>query len=127
MMTYNYHRTKLTVDLGQLRLNLKEVKSRLSDGCDIIAVVKANAYGHGAVPVAKALQNEGVSSFADNLNPESLATLTGCMLEADLQNAKPLERFQFMRQGYFCIDKDSTPDNIIINRTVALKDSFKAR
>lgn len=63
-MTYNYHRTKLTVDLGQLRLNLREVRKHLSDGCDIIAVVKANAYGHGAVPVAKALQNEGVSSFA---------------------------------------------------------------
>ena len=77
--------------------------------------------------VSNPSDEEGVSSFADNLNPESLATLTGCMLEADLQNAKPLQRFQFMRQGYFCIDKDSTPDNIIINRTVALKDSFKAR
>ncbi|MBQ5900388.1 MAG: glutamine--tRNA ligase/YqeY domain fusion protein [Clostridia bacterium] len=77
--------------------------------------------------VSNPSDEEGVSSFADNLNPESLTTLTGCMLEADLQNAKPLQRFQFMRQGYFCIDKDSTPDNIIINRTVALKDSFKAR
>ena len=77
--------------------------------------------------VSNPSDEEGVSSFADNLNPESLTTLTGCMLEADLQNAKPLDRFQFMRQGYFCIDKDSTPDNIIINRTVALKDSFKAR
>ncbi len=77
--------------------------------------------------VSNPSDEEGVSSFADNLNPDSLTTLTGCMLEADLQNAKPLQRFQFMRQGYFCIDKDSTPDNIIINRTVALKDSFKAR
>ena len=67
---------------------------------------------------------EGVSSFADNLNPESLITLTGCMVGADVASAKAAEGFQFMRQGYFCIDKDSTPDNIIINRTVALKDSF---
>ncbi len=67
---------------------------------------------------------EGVSSFADNLNPESLVTLEGCMVGSDVANAKVGDGFQFMRQGYFCIDKDSTPDNIIINRTVALKDSF---
>ena len=77
--------------------------------------------------VSNPSDEEGVSSFADNLNPESLTVLTGCMLESDLKNAAVGDRFQFMRQGYFCIDKDSTPDNIIINRTVALKDSFKAR
>ena len=67
---------------------------------------------------------EGVSSFADNLNPESLVVLENCKIDADLKSAKAGETFQFMRQGYFCIDKDSTSDNIIINRTVALKDSF---
>ncbi len=77
--------------------------------------------------VSNPSDEEGVSSFADNLNPESLVTLNGCMLEADIKNAKPGQRYQFMRQGYFCVDKDSTPDNILINRTVALKDSFKAR
>ncbi len=77
--------------------------------------------------VSNPSDEEGVSSFADNLNPESLVTLTGCMLEANIKNAKPGQRYQFMRQGYFCVDKDSTPDNILINRTVALKDSFKAR
>jgi glutaminyl-tRNA synthetase len=77
--------------------------------------------------VSNPSDEEGVESFADNLNPESLTTLTGCALEANMREAKVGDRFQFMRQGYFCIDKDSTPDNIIINRTVALKDSFKAR
>ena len=67
---------------------------------------------------------EGVSSFADNLNPESLTVLENCKIDADLKNAKVGDTFQFMRQGYFCIDKDSSEDNLIINRTVALKDSF---
>ena len=67
---------------------------------------------------------EGVSSFADNLNPDSLVVLEHCKLDADLKTAKAGDTFQFMRQGYFCIDKDSTADNLVINRTVALKDSF---
>ncbi|MBE6798486.1 MAG: glutamine--tRNA ligase/YqeY domain fusion protein [Ruminococcaceae bacterium] len=67
---------------------------------------------------------EGVSSFKDNLNPDSLTILKGCKCEAFMKDAKPGDKYQFMRQGYFCVDTDSTPDNIIINRTVALKDSF---
>ncbi len=67
---------------------------------------------------------EGVSSFADNLNPNSLTVLSGCKIGADLAAASIGDTFQFMRQGYFCLDLDSTPDNIIFNRTVALKDSF---
>ncbi len=67
---------------------------------------------------------EGVSSFADNLNPDSLTVLEGCKIDADLADAKVGDTFQFMRQGYFCLDEDSTPDNIVFNRTVALKDSF---
>lgn len=67
---------------------------------------------------------EGVSSFKDNLNPDSLTVLTGCKCEAFMKNAKPGDKYQFMRQGYFCIDTESTADKLIINRTVALKDSF---
>ena len=67
---------------------------------------------------------EGVSSFADNLNPDSLQVLEGCKIGKDLAVAKAGETFQFMRQGYFCVDTDSTADNIVFNRTVALKDSF---
>jgi len=65
-----------------------------------------------------------VGSFTENLNPNSVETLTGCKLEAGLRDVKPEDKFQFLRLGYFCVDKDSTPDNIIINRTVALKDSW---
>ena len=67
---------------------------------------------------------EGVSSFADNLNPDSLTVLNNCKIDASLSNAKVGDKFQFMRQGYFCVDSDSTSDNLIFNRTVALKDSF---
>ena len=70
---------------------------------------------------------EGVSSFADNLNPNSLQVIEGALIEKDVASAKPGDVFQFMRQGYFAIDPDSTEDNIIINRTVALKDSFNAK
>ncbi len=68
---------------------------------------------------------EGVESFADNLNPDSLVILENCKIEADLSCANAGDTFQFMRQGYFCLDKDSDDNNIIFNRTVALKDSFK--
>ena len=60
------------------------------------------------------------------LNPSSLEVLTGCKLEASLANAKAPSSFQFMRLGYFCPDsKDSTPEHLVFNRSVGLKDSFK--
>jgi len=65
-----------------------------------------------------------VGSFIENLNPNSVEILTGCKLEANLKNIKAGDTFQFLRMGYFCVDIDSTPDNILINRTVALKDSW---
>ena len=68
---------------------------------------------------------EGVSSFADNLNPNSLEIIEGCKISEDVKNAKAGNRFQFMRQGYFCIDPDTTEQSVVINRIVALKDSFK--
>ena len=67
---------------------------------------------------------EGVSSFADNLNPSSLTVLENCKIEADLAEAKTGDVFQFMRQGYFCVDPDSSDEKIVFNQTVALKDSF---
>lgn len=67
---------------------------------------------------------EGVSSFAENLNPDSLKILNGCKLDKSLCGVKPGDTFQFMRQGYFCVDTDSTTEHIVFNRTVALKDSF---
>lgn len=65
-----------------------------------------------------------VGSFVENLNPNSVETLTGCKLESNLKDIKPGDTFQFLRLGYFCVDKDSEPGSIIINRTVALKDSW---
>lgn len=65
-----------------------------------------------------------VGSFIENLNPASVEVLEGCKLESNLANVKPGDNFQFLRMGYFCVDTDSTKDNIIINRTVALKDSW---
>lgn len=67
---------------------------------------------------------EGVSSFEENVNPESLVVLKGCKCEPNMANEPNGKTFQFMRQGYFCIDKTSSPDNLVFNRTVALKDSF---
>ena len=67
---------------------------------------------------------DGVSSFADNLNPESLTVLTDCKIDASLKEVKVGDTFQFMRQGYFTVDPDTTDKKIVFNRTVALKDSF---
>ena len=63
-------------------------------------------------------------SYNDYLNPESLTVLENCFVEPSLACAKPLDRFQFLRQGYFCADADSTPERPVFNRTVALKDSW---
>ena len=58
------------------------------------------------------------------LNPDSLKVLTGCKIEPSLGSAKPLEKFQFQRLGYFCVDYDSTPSKLVFNRTVQLKDTW---
>ena len=62
-------------------------------------------------------------SFIERLNPNSLVVLKG-FVEASLANTKPLDKYQFIRTGYFCTDKESTEDNLIFNRTCALKSSF---
>ena len=61
-----------------------------------------------------------------NLNPNSLVILKDCYVEPSLKEAKAYDSFQFVRQGFFCVDcKDSTPDNLVFNRIVSLKSSFK--
>lgn len=61
-----------------------------------------------------------------NLNPNSLTVIENCYVEADLADAAPEEKYQFVRNGYFCADsKDSTPENPVFNRIVSLKSSFK--
>ena len=61
--------------------------------------------------------------FLEFINPESLQVITG-YVEPGLKNAKPGERFQFQRIGYFCVDPDTTEENLIFNRTVGLRDSW---
>jgi glutaminyl-tRNA synthetase len=63
-------------------------------------------------------------NFRELLNPDSLKVLKGCKMESYLKEGKEGDKFQFQRIGYFCIDKDSTADNMVFNRTVTLKDSW---
>ena len=74
--------------------------------------------------VANPSDEEGVSSFEDNLNPDSLKVVSG-YVEKALDNCEVGAKYQFMRNGYFCKDKDSTDEKPVFNRTVALRDSFK--
>jgi len=64
------------------------------------------------------------ADFTDNLNPESLVTLTDCKVEPCLKNVEPGARFQFLRKGYFCADTDSAPGRPVFNRTVTLRDTW---
>jgi glutaminyl-tRNA synthetase len=64
------------------------------------------------------------ADYKEFLNPDSLKILTGCKLEPSLKTAKPLDKFQFQRIGYFCVDTDSSDTNLIFNRTVQLKDTW---
>ncbi len=61
--------------------------------------------------------------FRELLNPDSLKVVT-CKLEGALRTAKPFDHFQFLKQGYFVVDPDSTSDHLIFNRTTSLKDNW---
>lgn len=65
--------------------------------------------------------------FRDLLNPDSLTVLKDCLVEGSLSNAQPLDHFQFLKSGYYCVDKHSTSDHLIFNRTVSLKDNWAKR
>ena len=62
--------------------------------------------------------------YREYLNPDSLVTCPDAVIEPSLAAAKPGESFQFLRQGYFCVDSDSTPERLVFNRSVALKDTW---
>lgn len=68
--------------------------------------------------------DETNGDFKQNLNPDSLIVLKDCVIEGSLENAKSGDVFQFMRKGYFCVDKNSEKDNKIFNLTVALNSSW---
>src|SRR5215813_455945 len=70
------------------------------------------------------LFNEERPDNESPINPDSLQVLTSCQVEPSLKNAQPLDRFQFERLGYFCLDLDSKPEALVFNRTVTLKDTW---
>lgn len=62
--------------------------------------------------------------FKSYINPDSLQVITNAYIEPGLLSAKPGDRFQFLRKGYFCVDTDSATDKVVFNRTVTLKDTW---
>jgi glutaminyl-tRNA synthetase len=70
------------------------------------------------------LFNQERPGDTDAINPNSLEILTSCQVEPSLMSAKPGDRFQFERQGYFCMDLDSKPAALVFNRTVTLRDTW---
>ena len=76
------------------------------------------------------LQDEGntpIEAMRKMMNPNSLEIRTECYVEKYLADAKPLDHFQFQRIGYFTVDKDSTPEHLVFNRTVGLKDTWSKK
>ena len=69
----------------------------------------------------------GDKNFIDYISPDSLKILKGCKIERSVEGAECPMNYQFMRHGYFCIDKDSSADAMIFNRSVSLKDGFKKK
>jgi glutaminyl-tRNA synthetase len=69
-------------------------------------------------------QLEEGEDFMSGLNPDSLEVIHDAKLEPSLASAKPQERYQFERVGYFCVDLDSKPDALVFNRTLPLKDTW---
>jgi len=64
-------------------------------------------------------------TLLDNLNPNSRQVLTTCKVEPGLGSARPGDRFQFERMGYFCVDLDSTQDRLVFNRTATLRSDYQ--
>lgn len=69
--------------------------------------------------------DETAGDFKQNLNPNSLKVIKNCLIEGSIKSAKPGDVFQFMRQGYFCVDKTSENNKKVFNLTVALNSSWK--
>ena len=74
--------------------------------------------------IREAKNCDALTAMKEMINPDSLKVLKNCYVEKFLANGKPLDYLQFQRIGYFNIDPDSTPDNLIFNRTVSLKDTW---
>lgn len=68
--------------------------------------------------------NNEEGDFKSYINPDSLQVVENALIEPALASAKPGDRFQFLRKGYFCVDPDTTPEKLVLNRTVTLKDTW---
>ena len=84
---------------------------------------KVNLYGHLFTLKNMNDMEEG-KDYKDYLDPNSLVVIEDAFVEPILADAKPMDKFQFMRHGYFCADHDSTPEKPVFNLTVSLKDSW---
>ena len=74
--------------------------------------------------IREAKNCDALTAMKEMINPDSLKILSNCYVEKFLSSCKPLDYLQFQRIGYFNVDPDSTPDNLIFNRTVSLKDTW---
>jgi glutaminyl-tRNA synthetase len=70
------------------------------------------------------LDDKDGSDVHAHLNPDSLEVVSNARVEPSLAGAAPLSRYQFERMGYFCVDRDSTPERPVFNRTIGLRDSW---
>ena len=84
---------------------------------------KVNLYGH-LFTLRNMNDMEEGKDYKDYLDPNSLVVKENALVEPSLADAKPLDKFQFLRHGYFCADKESTPEKPVFNLTVSLKDSW---
>jgi glutaminyl-tRNA synthetase len=64
------------------------------------------------------------ADYRESLNPNSLEILKSCRVEPSLADATPGSHYQFERMGYFCVDPDSSPEKLVFNRTVSLRDAW---
>jgi glutaminyl-tRNA synthetase len=102
----------------------RKVKGTLHWVCADQAIeAEVRLYDHLFVKADPDDVEEG-SDFKANLNPKSLETLTSCKLEPSVAGAKPGNRYQFLRLGYFCVDRDSSNKRLVFNRTVSLHDAW---
>ena len=73
---------------------------------------------------SKEFPEDGDGDYRDSLNPDSLQVVDGCRMERSLAQARPGARYQFERQGYYCVDSDSSDERLVFNRTVSLRDTW---
>jgi glutaminyl-tRNA synthetase len=90
--------------------------------------ISAEIHLYDKLMLDDSLLKDESKTWEEKLNPDSKIVLKDCMLEPALKDAPAESKYQFIRQGYFCVDKKySTPDKLVINRIVALKDSWKGK